>query len=235
MLWSAVIFGFLGSMHCIGMCGPIAFMLPLDHDQPVRKFIQMFTYHFGRLLSYGFLGVLFGFVGKGFFMSGMQQRLSIVIGVLMILTILLPLRRIFGNRLSNPLSRIISSLKSQMGKTIRKKRFQALFTMGILNGFLPCGLVYMALFGALAVHDPGISGIYMILFGIGTIPMMSAAVYLGNFISVKTRQRLQKLIPVFVVLIGLVFILRGLGLGIPYLSPADMNLMVKANPECIVP
>lgn len=235
MLASAIILGLLGSLHCIGMCGPIAFVLPLDRSRPVKKFFQLFTYHSGRLMSYGFLGLLFGFVGKGLFISGLQQRLSIVIGILMIAVILIPYQHLNKYNFSKPIFKLLSGVKSAMGKRLKNKSYTSLFSIGILNGFLPCGLIYMALFGALAMGSPGKSALYMLLFGAGTIPLMTGAAYVGNFLSITARKHIRQLIPVFVVAIGVFFILRGMGLGIPYVSPSNVQLMVKANPDCVVP
>lgn len=235
MLASAIILGFLGSLHCVGMCGPIAFVLPLDRAKPVKKFFQLFTYHSGRLLSYGFLGLIFGLVGKGLFISGLQQKLSIIMGVLMIVIILIPYRHLNKYNFSKPIFKLLSGVKSAMGKRLRNKSYASLFSIGILNGFLPCGLIYMALFGALAMGSPEKSALYMLLFGAGTIPLMTGAAYVGNFLSVTARKHIRQLIPVFVVVIGVFFILRGMGLGIPYISPSNVQLMVKANPDCVVP
>ncbi|HLV13999.1 MAG TPA: sulfite exporter TauE/SafE family protein, partial [Xanthomarina sp.] len=88
MLWSALALGLLGSFHCVGMCGPIAFMLPVDRSHSVKKIAQISTYHFGRLLAYSIIGLVFGLVGKGLYLFGIQQQLSIAIGVLMIVVIL---------------------------------------------------------------------------------------------------------------------------------------------------
>lgn len=232
MLWTAIILGFLGSFHCVGMCGPIAFMLPLSHNNAAKKTMQVLLYHLGRLLSYGILGLVFGLMGKGLFISGLQQQLSILIGVLMIVFMLIPYRLLQKYNFSKPVFGLLSKVKSAMGQQFKKRNFSALFTIGILNGFLPCGLIYMALFGAMGMGNLTSSVLYMLLFGLGTIPLMSGAAYLGNFLSITVRKKIRQLVPVFVVIIGLIFILRGLGLGIPYLSPAPIHLMVKAAPEC---
>jgi len=121
MLASAIILGFLGSLHCVGMCGPIAFVLPLDRAQPVKKFFQLFTYHSGRLMSYGFLGLLFGLVGKGLFISGLQQKLSIITGVLMIVIILIPYRHLNKYNFSKPILKLLSVLKSSLVKRLKIK------------------------------------------------------------------------------------------------------------------
>ena len=86
-----------------------------------------------------------------------------------------------------------------------------MFLIGFFNGFLPCGLVYMALIGSISTGNAIEGALYMMLFGLGTVPLMSSAIFFGNFISINARKTIQKVIPVFVVFIGILFILRGLG------------------------
>lgn len=227
MFYSAILLGLLGSFHCVGMCGPIAFVLPVNKKNESQKAFQIVLYHFGRLLSYSFIGLIFGLVGKGLYLAGFQQRVSILIGVLMIVLTLIPVRIFNKYNFSKPLYLLIGKVKSNLGKLLKKKSNKALFTIGILNGFLPCGLVYMALVGSIATTNSLSGAFYMFLFGLGTIPLMTSAVYLGNFLSIKVRNKIQKAIPIFIVLIGILFILRGLGLGIPYISPSDASLTVS--------
>ena len=232
MLVSALILGLLGSLHCVGMCGPIAFMLPVDRSNSFKKVSQIAMYHFGRLLAYSIIGLVFGLVGKSLYIFGIQQQLSIIIGVLMIVVVLLPHKTIGKYNFSKPLYKIISKVKTGLGKALKKKTADTFLTIGFLNGFLPCGLVYMAVFGAVATGSLLEGSLYMILFGVGTIPLMTSAIYLGKFLNSTIKQRIQKAIPVFVVIIGLLFILRGLGLGIPYLSPAPIVEMASSDLEC---
>lgn len=221
MLLSAIIFGLLGSFHCIGMCGPIAFMLPVDRQKPVKRFFQITSYHLGRLFTYSVIGLLFGFLGKGFYFFGFQQQLSIIAGLLMILLIVFP-KISHKLPLSKQISSIIIKVKSALGKELKKKGNDTFFTMGFLNGFLPCGLVYMAVLGSITTTNAFTGSLYMFLFGLGTIPLMTAFVYLGNFTKGNFKRTIQKAIPVMVVFIGILFIVRGLGLGIPYISPAPI-------------
>ena len=232
MLASAFILGLLGSFHCVGMCGPIAFMLPVDRSNGIKKFFQVFLYHFGRLLAYSIIGLFFGIIGKSLNLFGVQQGLSIVIGVLMILVVLVPSQFMLKYNLSKPVYRIVARVKNALGRELKKKSPDTFLSIGFLNGFLPCGLVYMAIFAAIAMSNILQGSLYMILFGLGTIPLMTATVYAGNLLKGKTRHYIQKAIPVVVVIIGLLFIIRGLGLGIPYLSPKPVTEVVSANFEC---
>lgn len=232
MLISAFILGLLGSFHCVGMCGPIAFMLPVDRNNTYKKVTQISLYHIGRLLSYSIMGLVFGLIGKGLNLFGFQQQLSIIIGVVMIIVILIPYKTFNKYNVSKPIYKVISKVKSGLGSALKKKTSDTFLTIGFLNGFLPCGLVYMAVFGAIAGGNAAEGSLYMVFFGLGTIPLMTTAIYFSNFLKGAMRQKIQKAIPVFVVLIGVLFILRGLGLGIPYLSPAPVSDMVTGAMNC---
>ena len=211
------------------MCGPIAFVLPVDRTNKAKMLFQTLLYHLGRLFTYSLIGIIFGVIGKGMYLAGFQQRLSILAGVLMIVAILIPVKLFNKYNFSKPLYRFIGYVKSKLGFYLKRKTNSTFFSIGFFNGFLPCGLVYMALIGAIAASGALEGSLYMFLFGLGTVPMMTVAVLLGNFLKVSVRNKIQKVIPVFVVIIGLLFILRGMGLGIPYISPSDAKLQVSTN------
>ena len=234
MLLSAVILGLLSSFHCVGMCGPIAFVLPVDRQNKLKGSYQTLLYHVGRLLAYASIGMLFGLLGKGLYLAGFQQRLSILLGVVMIAIVLIPVHIFNRYNFSKPLYHLIGSVKSKLGIYLKKRSDKAIFSIGFFNGFLPCGMVYMALVGAMATSEFYLGGLYMLLFGLGTIPIMTVAIYSKHIFSLNLRRRIQKAIPVLVVIIGLLFILRGMGLGIPYVSPKDVKLQVQNAPvDCV--
>lgn len=232
MLYSAFIFGLISSFHCIGMCGPIAMMLPLDRNNEAKKISKIITYHIGKLTAYGSLGLIFGLLGRSFYLAGMQQQLSIIVGILMILIAIIPEKVFAKYNFSKPVFKLITKIKSSLGQQFKNKSYKSLFTIGLLNGFLPCGMVYVALFGAIAMQNISLGVTYMLLFGIGTIPMMVAVSYASNLITFSFRGTLQKAIPYVAVIIGILFIIRGLGLDIPYLSPSNMSLFVQPEANC---
>lgn len=232
MLVSAFILGLLGSFHCVGMCGPIAFMLPVDRSSQVKKISQITIYHVGRLLTYSLIGLIFGLIGKSLYIFGFQQQLSIAIGIIMILIVLIPQRTFNKYNFSKPIYKAISKVKSALGNAMKKKTLDTFLTIGFLNGFLPCGLVYMALFAAIAGGNALNGTLYMAVFGLGTIPLMTTAIYFSHFLKGTARQRIQKAIPVFIVIIGALFIIRGLGIGIPYLSPVPIYDSVSSGIDC---
>jgi sulfite exporter TauE/SafE len=232
MLYTAFIFGLISSFHCIGMCGPIAMMLPVDPYNQTKKAIQIAVYHFGRLTAYAAIGLFFGILGKGLYIAGLQQKTSIIVGAVMILIVLIPEKKFAEYNFSKPIYAIISGIKTKLGKQFKKRSYKSLFLIGLFNGFLPCGLVYVALFGAIAMQSASWGVLYMVLYGLGTIPLMTFVVYAKSMLTLPFRDKIQKAVPFVAVAMGVLFILRGLGLGIPYVSPADISLFVQATPNC---
>ena len=221
MVYTAILLGLLGSFHCVGMCGPIAFLLPLDRKNRTKRLLEIISYHSGRLLTYGFLGFLFGMLGQRIQLFGLQQQLSIAIGILMIVVILIPNSLFSRYKFSQPVYRGVSKLRHAIGLQLKRKEPGTFFTLGFLNGLLPCGLMYLAIFGAVGTGGMWSGALYMGCFGLGTVPLMTGAIYVGNFVKGSARKRIGKLVPLIVVVVGLLFILRGLGLGIPYISPSE--------------
>ncbi|MHB1049841.1 MAG: sulfite exporter TauE/SafE family protein [Bacteroidota bacterium] len=217
-LLAAITLGLLGSMHCIGMCGPLVLAVPSAAHTRIGFIIERIVYNSGRAATYGIMGAVFGVVGKSILVN-VQQDLSIVVGVLILLTVALP----FGFRSQiekySPLKYAYGFVKRQFGVIIQKRGIAALFVLGMLNGLLPCGLVYTALVGAAAVADVWGSALFMIVFGFGTIPALVAVSLTGKLLSVKYRSILTKAIPVFSIILALILILRGMNLGIPMISP----------------
>ena len=134
--------------------------------------------------------------------------------------------------ISKPIFQVLSKLKSAMGSQFKDRSMQSFFTLGYLNGFLPCGMVYVALFGAIAMQTAASGSLYMLVFGLGTLPLMSSVSVLSNRLSLRTRNTIQRYIPFFAIALGLLFIMRGLGMGIPYVSPAQTSLFVQQQPTC---
>jgi sulfite exporter TauE/SafE len=212
-LLAAIALGFLGSFHCIGMCGPIALALPVHNKPSFLKYTLIVVYNLGRMLSYSFFGLLAGLLGQGFILAGCQQALSIAIGVLLLISVILP----FKNDLSG--SSVLLKIKNRLTRAFSKGTRPSLFVIGILNGFLPCGLVYAGMAGAAATGNPLEGAIFMAIFGLGTVPMMILLPLIGNSISVSSRNKIRKATPVIVTIMALLLIARGMDLGIPYLSP----------------
>ncbi|OYU97100.1 MAG: hypothetical protein CFE21_02080 [Bacteroidetes bacterium B1(2017)] len=212
---TALLTGFFGSFHCAGMCGPIAFALPGKKQEGALFYIGRLVYNFGRILTYASLGILSGAFGLGMKLAGFQQSISIGIGCIIIASVVFNHMRVGGISF-NPLKFFSSEL---VQKLFKSKSILALFFIGLINGLLPCGFVYIALLGASATQGVWEGALFMALFGLGTLPFMFGVSILGQFLSSNVRSKISKLSPFLAILIALVFIVRGLNLGIPYLSP----------------
>jgi uncharacterized protein len=234
-LWTAFIIGLLGSFHCVGMCGPIALALPLNTGSWTSRIGGTLLYNSGRILTYIMLGAIFGLLGKGIQLAGFQLWASILIGSIMILMVVFPM--IMGSRISvNTIFRgYTHHLFSRFQKLFHKGSASSFFSIGLLNGFLPCGLVYVGVAGAINTGNISTSMFYMALFGMGTAPVMMGVTLLGNFLSFTVRNRINRITPYIIILLGILFILRGLSLGIPYISPkaeALTPVVEKAHKCC---
>lgn len=236
-LWTAFIVGLVGSAHCAGMCGPIALALPLKSDNWFTRVSGGLIYNLGRIITYMLLGAIFGLLGKGLHMAGFQLWASVVIGILMIALVIVPL--IFKKlpSLNNVFESYSARLLGGFRNMFRTGGTFSLFGIGLLNGILPCGLVYVAVAGAINTGDVVSAMMYMALFGAGTIPVMLAVSMAGTMISLKLRVFIHKLSPYVIVLLGILFILRGLSLGIPYISPKAEALtpVVEQAHKCCHP
>ncbi len=218
-LLAALSIGFVGSMHCIGMCGPIALALPVHGKSAFTRVAGPLLYNTGRVLTYFVLGMVFGLLGKGFVIGGYQQWLSIIMGVTVLVIVLLPASVKTRLSMINVIAPAIAKVKSLLGSFLKQRTAGSLFVIGVLNGLLPCGLVYLAVAGAIATGDVLKSGMFMAVFGLGTIPAMLFVTMAKTIVSVNIRGKISKAIPVFTVVMACLLILRGLDLGIPYLSP----------------
>lgn len=218
-LYLAFIIGLFGSLHCVGMCAPLAFGLP-THENRLLVFVEKLSYNLGRAISYALLGLLIGLIGKQLWIAGLQQFISIVCGALILIASIFrifPSIKFFRNSNNSfyfPINNlIIKAINHKMGH----------FIIGLLNGFLPCGLVYVALATALNTDSALQSALFMFFFGLGTLPLMLIALLGFGFAKPAIKAIINKIIPLLMILLGIWFILRGLNLNIPYLSPLIGN------------
>lgn len=219
MIFTAFTIGLLGSFHCLGMCGPIALALPVRDAASLRRWLGRLSYNLGRITTYALLGGLLGTLGQGLAIAGFQQSVSVLLGVLLILGVVMPATLVHRLNPNHRIARLIGRVKKSMQRLFAVRTYPAMFGLGTLNGLLPCGLVYVGLAGALATGLATEGAAYMAAFGLGTLPMMLGVSFLGQRVSVPLRNRIRKALPVLVSLVGILFILRGLSLDIPYVSP----------------
>jgi uncharacterized protein len=216
MQWTAFLLGLVGSLHCAGMCGPLMLALPAGPGGCRRRLIVgRLIYNAGRIITYALIGSVFGLLGQSFALAGLQRWVSIGAGVLVLGGLFFSSRFTFRG----PIQQGVNVLKRHFGGLLRRPGATAQLGLGVLNGLLPCGLVYTAAAGAVATASAWSGLGYMVLFGLGTVPMMLALGLAGHRLQPALRFKLQRLIPVGLTLVGALLILRGLELGIPYLSP----------------
>ncbi len=211
--------GLLGSVHCIGMCGPLVMALPISQKNNFQKITALFLYHSGKIASYSILGVLFGLFGSQLPVFALQRNISIVIGVTMLLYVLY----VFVLKPKHIQLGIFASYYNQIVKLLsqlfKSKSAISFLFIGLLNGLLPCGMIYLALSSAMATQHVLYGGLLMTFFGLGTVPALLLVALGGQYMGFAFRKKLQNLLPVFIFGMGVLLILRGLNLGIPYLSP----------------
>ncbi|SMO45665.1 sulfite exporter TauE/SafE family protein [Solitalea koreensis] len=212
----AIVFGFVGSFHCIGMCGPIALALPFSNHEGLAKVVAIFTYNIGRIITYAIIGALFGLLGLGIRLAGYQQLLSISLGIFIIFSVLAPyLYQSNAGLLKKP----ISFISNKIGNLLKQSNYASLFCIGLLNGLLPCGFVYLGIVWTTSLANIGQGILFMVFFGLGTLPAMLGVSFATSMISIQWRNRIKRLVPSFIIILGMILIIRGLNLGIPYLSP----------------
>jgi sulfite exporter TauE/SafE len=222
------------------MCGPIALAIPLKTSSWLARITGGLIYNIGRAITYAVMGAIFGLLGRGLVMSGFQQWISVIMGAIMILSVITP--SLYKNRFKaeKGLFSFVGKVKLSLGKLFTQRSYGSLFLIGLLNGLLPCGLVYVAIAAAIATGSSAGGALFMFIFGLGTLPMMLSISLIGNLITLELRKKITRLIPYAIVFIGVLFILRGLSLGIPFLSPPEKAMTLpteqvdvsKPKPDC---
>lgn len=223
MLWAAMIAGLTlgaaGSLHCVGMCGPLSLALPTAHLSRTKQFLSLLVYQSGRVITYSLIGLLFGLAGRRIYISGYQRWFSIGLGILVLaLAVVYYLQK---NTVHFAfINRFYMSVQQLIGRILKKnKGMPGFLWLGMANGLLPCGLVYVAIAATLSFSELTESISFMAFFGLGTLPAMMMVGMAGSMIKPEARHLMRRAVPVFVTLMGIVLILRGLNLGIPFISP----------------
>lgn len=215
----AFLMGLLGSFHCVGMCGPIAMALPMGNRTNNSRLWGGIVYNLGRVFTYAFLGLVLGLAGDFLISPKIQSTVSIAFGLLIGIYLLLPPNTKRVLKIS-PSQTLLVRLRKQLARFLYIQNNSSLFGIGLLNGLLPCGMIYLALASSFVAGSALKGSLFMALFGLGTFPMMVAAVYFGSFLNQHIRLKLRKLVPIFLVFMAALLIVRGMNLGIPYLSPS---------------
>lgn len=227
LLFTALSMGFLGSLHCAGMCGPIMLILPFQQLSGWKKVAGITVYHFGRITVYALMGLLLHSF-KELFHPSWQQYISMGLGVLLLCFGGFSFFMSADKAIRMPW---LNFVKKRLAKVMGNPAPEALAIAGVLNGLLPCGLVYMAL--ALAATAPSSMAAMaaMYAFGAGTLPMLVSIILLKQKVPLGILNKVRSFVPIMIFVFGGLFLLRGMNLGIPYLSPqvSIANQVIKSN------
>lgn len=210
----AILMGITGSLHCAGMCGAIMWIMPFQLFRGHRKIAAIAFYHFARVSMYAIMAlVLYTF--KGLFDPHIQQFISIVMGCVLLIAGILSFLPGKAVKMNVPWA---GYFQKRLGAFIGQPDLVKITIAGGLNGLLPCGLVYMALSATLSLSTSLSAVGFMYAFGLGTLPMLIAITLLKSKIR-SNVSHISKFVPIAIFSFGCLFLLRGLNLGIPYLSP----------------
>lgn len=212
MLYSAFLLGLFGSVHCLAMCGPLVLAFGQTTKSTTYKLVQQY----GRIMGYACLGMLMGVIGDSASLFNFQQKLSVIIGMVIIGFTLSAFLKKSASKFS--IDKLLSKLQVWAMQNTKSVLLR-FFVLGLINSLLPCGLLYIALGVSVTLHSVQDSVLYMILFGVGTLPSMVLVLVFGNKVGQYFRGVQSKVLPVLSLLIGTMMVIRGLGLGIPYVSP----------------
>ncbi len=209
--------GLISSIHCFSMCGPITFFFSIERENKIKMLITNFLYQIGRIISYILLGFIFVIIGYEFALAGFQKKLSLFLGVNIIFSFFLKKKYIFYF--------FFKKIENILDFFFKKKK--SFFLLGILNGLIPCSIVYIAISIAISIGNIFWGVMFMFYFGLGTVPMMFTTFSIGKFINFNIKKILLKNITILTLIIGILLLIRGLGLGLPYVSPLESSLFTK--------
>ncbi len=209
--------GLTGSLHCVGMCGPLVMALPRRQGAGMSSHLSgRVLYNLGRTTTYACMGLFAGLVGRVIQLAGVQQAVSIGLGIILLLTVFLSTRQLPEWMVRT----FYKPVQTLLGRIVKNGSPLGLYQVGLVNGLLPCGLVYAALAAASLQGTTFSAVLYMTLFGLGTAPLLFALSMGGlGLQSPRMRPVLNRLIPVLTCVVASLLILRGMALGIPYISP----------------
>lgn len=226
MFWTAFLLGLAGSLHCVAMCGPLMLAIPFAYRKQIIR--ESLLYQGGRMTTYGMLGLFFGLLGKGIAVAGFQQALSILAGAVLIVAAFFAAEWERAALAVPGMRQLTQWVRQQLGQLIRQNTAGAAWGMGMLNGLLPCGLVYAAIAGAISTTSGWEGSLFMLLFGLGTLPLLFLLMSGGQRFSPVWRKKLRLIQPALLLLAGALLLSRGLHLDLSLFQSA----VPKALPEC---
>jgi len=215
--FSAFLIGLAGSVHCVGMCGPLALAIPgASKDKGFTFFLRTIAYQISRISGYGVLGLIVGFFSQGMQITGIQPYFSLLSGIILLFLGffgIIPEVNAFSKypiiqHFQVKINRII-------GTVMTNEHFSTPFVLGFLNAMLPCGMIYIAMGTGLSSGNMSEAALYLISFGLGTLPLMFMMSLSGQFLSLQMRRSWQKTIPIIFMISGIILIYKGMNIDLP--------------------
>lgn len=227
MWWTALIMGFAGSLHCAGMCSPLAMAVTSQKPFLINKII----YNSGRIITYGLLGAVAASFGSLFMITPYQGVISFTIGSVFLLMGIGAISGVHIPFITTGLNSFTNRLKILFNFWLKRKNNFGVLIMGMLNGLLPCGLTYLAMTYCFIMPTMSEGFWFMILFGAGTWPVMIGFTWLLSIGIGKIKVNYQRIT-------SLVFILIGVWLLARVMITNDMNnhlhLFGQTNTEEVI-
>lgn len=234
---SSAIAGFLlglaGGFHCIGMCGPLIIAIPFQAlESKSKKAVAYILYGGGKTIAYGILGLLVGLIGGQATQLTAQRYVSIIAGVLLLLSAIIPIIYKRGRIQPKMIAQFTTWINRNIARQFKNKRLYSFGIIGFFNGLLPCGLVYVAIATAVSAGCVSNSIMVMLFFGVATMLSLTVFSVIFQKLPYAIRQRLRKFFPYLVIITAVLLILRGMQLGIPYLSPVFDGVAGECGHSC---
>jgi uncharacterized protein len=212
MVLTALIMGLTGSLHCVGMCSPLA--MAVGNMNP-RAFLNRVIYNAGRIVTYGVLGLGIAGVGLALPISKFQNLVSVFLGIILLLAGT-GLLKINIPVLSSAMGKLTSTLKILFTRFLNRKNLGSVFLLGTLNGILPCGLVWIALTYSLTLQSALEGFSFMMIFGLGTLPVMLGFTSLITQFLKRFNFNFQNVTSAMLILSGLLLIVRVFIIHLPH-------------------
>lgn len=213
----ALVMGLTGSLHCAAMCGPIILSSPFAKENKWSLTYKFILYHLGRVFVYVWLGLLVFSIGSTFSVFADQKVLSLALGLVLIIFSVAYFTGAKMAWFSKFQNKMVIAVSSFFGTFVQSSLFPLL--AGMMNGLIPCGMIYVALGIVSNAGTAGDAASFMLYFGIGTIPLLLVMSFGGSFLKRRFKFRTQRFVPIVALLMGVLFISRSLQLDIPFLSP----------------
>lgn len=221
-MWvSALILGFAGSLHCVGMCSPLAMAVTMNRPSAI---LNRLIYNAGRILTYGLLGMLIAAIGMTLPLRNFQNITSICLGLFLLLIGLGGIRTVHIPFITPLLQTVTNFLKKAFAGHLRQKTSMSVFILGTLNGLLPCGLTFIALTWCLSLAGPIDGLFFMLLFGMGTLPVMLGVTALIPLFVKKFNWNVQGLASSMMIISGIILIARVFFVHLPH-APSGNSVM----------